>query len=179
MEARKYDPHYTINDYLTWPGDWELWQGIAINMSPSPTFDHQEIVAELASIFRDQLKNNNRCHCRIAVEHDWRIADDTVVRPDVMIVCDPFDGDFLDRPPTLAAEVLSPATENKDRHAKRELYAEQGVKHYLIVQPDDGKVEALSLTDGRLGPAPADPDGHTPLALHDGCGLRVPATIQP
>ncbi|MEL7089773.1 MAG: Uma2 family endonuclease, partial [Planctomycetota bacterium] len=141
MEARRYEPRYTVADYEQWPGDWELWHGTAVSMAPSPTFDHQEILTALASSLREQLKTNATCHCRIVVEHDWRIANDTVVRPDLMIVCDPFAGEFLDRAPTLVAEVLSPATEDKDRHAKRELYVAQGVKHYLIVRPGDHAVE--------------------------------------
>ncbi len=177
MEARKYEPHYTIDDYVAWQGDWELWHGTAVSMSPSPTFRHQELLIALASMLRDGLRENDDCHCRIVVEHDWRIADDTVVRPDLMIVCDPFDGEFLDRPPTLVAEVLSPATEQKDRHAKRDLYAEQGVKHYVIVRPDDGGVEVMSLKGQTLEPVD-DSDAPNPLPLHDGCAVNAPAEVK-
>ena len=31
-----YKPRYTVDDYESWAGDWELWQGTAIAMTPSP-----------------------------------------------------------------------------------------------------------------------------------------------
>ena len=175
MEARRYTPHYTIADHAQWEGDWELWHGTAVAMSPSPTFRHQAVLFALARLLGNQLKEDQDCHCLVLGEHDWRIADDTVVRPDVMIVCGDFDGDFLNRPPSLAAEVLSPATEHKDRTAKAELYAEQGVGLYLLVDPDDGRVESLALRDGRYVPL-ADASLSTPL--HEGCAITLPREVK-
>lgn len=42
--ADQYQPHYTVEDYELWEGDWELWDGHAIAMSPAARPDHQRIV---------------------------------------------------------------------------------------------------------------------------------------
>ncbi|WP_457626586.1 hypothetical protein [Persephonella sp.] len=34
--AEKYLPNYTVEDYKQWEGDWELIEGIAYAMVPSP-----------------------------------------------------------------------------------------------------------------------------------------------
>jgi len=36
-----YEEKYTISDYQTWQGDWELIYGDAYAMSPSPVYIHQ------------------------------------------------------------------------------------------------------------------------------------------
>jgi Uma2 family endonuclease len=57
------------------------------------------------------------------------------------------------RPITVApdwiCEVLSPANEAHDRVTKRRIYAEHGVAHYWIVDPDARTLEALTLENGR------------------------------
>jgi len=30
------DIHYTYDDYALWQGDWELFEGIAVAMTPAP-----------------------------------------------------------------------------------------------------------------------------------------------
>lgn len=174
MEARRYIPHYTTAEYEQWGGDWELWNGVAVSMSPSPTFGHQEVNARLVRALGNQLDQDG-CRCRLVVEHDWRIADDLVVRPDLSLVCRPVTGDFLTVPPTLVAEVLSPATADKDRHAKRDLYAQHGVTHYLLVDPDSGTLEALTRSDDEADYAAVDGDEVT-LGLHAGCVVTLPTS---
>ena len=157
MEARRYQPHYTFADYEQWKGDWELWDGTAVAMPPSPRFGHQEVLLEIAAEIRNQLRTQS-CRCRIVVEHDWRINDDDLlVRPDISVVCRPFDGDFLNVPPTLIVEVFSPSTRDKDRDAKFRLYAEQGVEHYVMVDPDTGTLEGFSLPAGADAYGPTTP----------------------
>ena len=133
--AIKYAPHYHVEDYRLWKGDWELWDGIAIAMTPSPFGPHQAILVALASELRGALRDA-RCHATVLVELDWIIKSDTVVRPDVIVVCgDPPEG-HLQSPPALIAEILSPSTRQNDLTYKRELYASQGVGIYLIVDPE-------------------------------------------
>ena len=48
--AAKYQPHYTVDDYQHWQGDWELWNGVAIAMGPSPFGRHAQLVGQLAKI---------------------------------------------------------------------------------------------------------------------------------
>ncbi len=69
------------------------------------------------------------------VELDWIISDDTVVRPDVVVVCGPPPEEHLRSAPAIAAEVLSGASQQRDSVQKRDLYEEQGVGVYLVVDP--------------------------------------------
>lgn len=41
---KKVDRKYTWQDYLSWPDEerWEVIDGEAYNMTPSPTFNHQK-----------------------------------------------------------------------------------------------------------------------------------------
>ncbi|MCD6300230.1 MAG: Uma2 family endonuclease, partial [Dehalococcoidales bacterium] len=47
--------------------------------------------------------------------------------------------------PDLVIEITSPATEDRDRHYKKTLYARHGVKEYWIVDPDAKAVEVFAL----------------------------------
>ena len=51
---RKFVPRYTVDDYSQWKGDWELWDGVPIAMSPSPFDRHAELMASLIT----QLKGS-------------------------------------------------------------------------------------------------------------------------
>lgn len=101
-------------------------------------------------------------------EVDWRINGDTVLRPDLVVVCEPIDTPWLEKAPTLVVEVLSPSTAANDRGYKRERYAKQGVAYYLIVDPETKQVETLRLTDSAY--QPTDP---TLIELHAGCTLSL------
>jgi Uma2 family endonuclease len=144
--AHRFQPHYTFSDYSTWEGDWELWDGIAVAMSPSPLGPHGRAVAKL--VFQiEWCLQRKACHCATYAGLDWIVRDDTVVRPDVMVVCGHQPGRYLEQPPALAVEVLSDATADKDRTAKRKLYESAGVSHYLLVDPVKKTIEWLTLSE--------------------------------
>ena len=138
----KYLPHYTYADYASWQGDWELWQGVPVAMTPSPFGRHQWIAGEISYQFKNSLRKECQ-DCFVLMETDWIVADDTVVRPDVVIVCGEFPERHIMAPPRLIVEILSPSTEEKDRTAKRDLYASQEVEYYLIVDPMAKRIEAF------------------------------------
>jgi Uma2 family endonuclease len=78
---------------------------------------------------------NEACgNCEAVSEIDWIVNDSTVLRPDIAIVCD-WTIDYITRPPILIVEILSPSTALNDRHVKFETYQEQGVKCYIIANP--------------------------------------------
>ena len=139
--AANYIPHYTFAEYQQWDGDWELWQGMPVAMSPSPGFRHQQVAAEVFSCLREALQQAGCDHCRVLYELDWRIADDTVVRPDISIVCGAVSSEYIESPPQLIVEIVSPSTAHKDRTAKRALYEETGVNYYLLADPDSKRLE--------------------------------------
>jgi len=84
-------PHYIYNDYKLWKGKWELIYGIPYAMSPSPNFKHQKISNKIAWLLTEKLKNCQ--YCTALLPFDWKIADDTIVQPDNMVICQ-FDFDF-------------------------------------------------------------------------------------
>ncbi len=124
---------YTVDEYEQWESDWELWNGVAVCMPPSPTPLQQYVGLMLASEIRDQLSRNTDCKCLVVLEIDWRIDRTTVVRPDILILCQGLPPEYLNYVPSFIAEVLSPATCHKDRTAERELYEQQGVRWYFLV----------------------------------------------
>ena len=125
-----------MQEYLGWDGDWELWNGIPVSMSPAPSPRHQSIASQLTRLLGNQLADQAKCGCcQVIMETDWKVSDDTIVRPDVMITCDPLPEKHILKTPVLIAEVLSPSTANKDLTVKRDLYESRGVKYYLTLDP--------------------------------------------
>ena len=141
------DPRFTYGDYRQWQGDdrWELIGGEAFDMSPAPSRAHQEAVGGLFSQIRTFLEGHP---CRVYVApFDVRLpvgdeADDaieTVVQPDVSVICDAskLDDAGCRGAPDWIVEVLSPRTAVRDQVQKRDLYARHGVREYWIVHPQD------------------------------------------
>lgn len=79
--------HYTYKDYEKWEGDWELIRGIPYAMSPAPTWQHQRFGSRFVTAFSNALtKKAGTCNCDVLYETDWIVSEDTIVRPEVMVV---------------------------------------------------------------------------------------------
>ena len=143
--AVRYSPCYTVDDYEQWEGDWELWNGVAVCMSPASSPLHQFVATSLAGEIRELLRKNKGCNCFVITGADWRIDSSTVVRPDVSVLCHGLPKKYIDYTPALVAEIMSPSTQHKDRTAKKELYQQQGVHWYLIIDADKKAIEFLEL----------------------------------
>jgi Uma2 family endonuclease len=143
--AYKILPHYTYEDYCRWEGRWELIDGIPHAMSPLPGIRHQAVAGNLHAEFRAALRSSG-CTCKVYQPIDYKIADDTILNPDLLIVCKPIIKAFLDFTPDLIVEILSPATALKDRHTKFDLYQQQKISYYLIVDIDKRIVEVYKLS---------------------------------
>lgn len=146
---------YTYKDYLTWPDNerWEIIHGIAYNMSPAPSVVHQRILRELSAQFYRFLQEKP-CELFFALfdvrfpgnkENDDEI--DTVVQPDIIVVCDKnnLDEQGLRGVPDLIIEIVSPSTAGIDVKEKFHLYEENGVKEYWIVFPLEKIVQVFKL----------------------------------
>ena len=146
--AEKYRPHYTYDDYCQWEGRWELIEGMPYAMSPLPVPEHQNVCGNLFILFKEALLRN--CNkCKVYLPLDWKISDDTIVQPDILIVCKQIEKKYLDFSPVLVIEVLSHSTAAKDRGEKMELYQFQKVKYYLIVDPQFKKIEVFQLLNNK------------------------------
>ena len=141
---------YTYNDYKLWEGNWELVNGYPYAMSPSPTREHQRFNTAFATEVSIALKaNKDSCNCVVYTELDWIVNENTVVRPDCMIVCGEFKDDYLNFPPQLILEVSSLSTRLRDRNTKFTLYEMYGVKYFLIADCDTKKFETFELIDNK------------------------------
>ncbi|RPH89383.1 MAG: Uma2 family endonuclease [Desulfobacteraceae bacterium] len=161
---RKENNSYTYKDYLEWPEEerWELIEGVAYNMTPSPSRSHQKISAALFNTLYQYLKGRN-CEVYYAPfdvrlpegdEEDHQIK--TVVQPDLVVICDPskLDEKGCQGAPDLIMEILSPSTASKDYIAKLNLYEKNQVAEYWIIHPLDKIVMVFRLLDnGNYGRA--------------------------
>jgi Uma2 family endonuclease len=135
--ALAYQEYYTFDDYQHWRGDWELLEGMPYAMTPSPTVSHQTVGFNIASEIKAVL-NNKRSHndkCCILMETDWQVSNDTVVRPDVMVVCQNIDEKVMVTP-ELIIEVVSLSSTKRDEVMKFDLYQREGVLYYILAYPD-------------------------------------------
>lgn len=138
--------YYTREDYRHWKGDWELIRGTPLAMSPSPSVGHQRIAGRLFVQLAEAL---DQCpNCEALYEIDVEFSDDTVTRPDVIVICHSPDADRLTRAPALIAEVISPRTARRDEQTKFQLYQEEGVDHYVLLYPDQRNAKVYRLIDG-------------------------------
>jgi hypothetical protein len=91
--AGKYRPHYTYEDYCQWEGNWELIEGMPYAMSPAPVPAHQRVSVLLSIQFEKAFVKCKKC--KVYAPLDWKIAEDTVVQPDLIIVCDKIEKNSL------------------------------------------------------------------------------------
>ena len=171
--AEKYRPRYTYEDYCEWEGRWELIEGMPYAMSPLPVPKHQRVSLKLCLLFEKALSDCK--NCTVYPPLDWKIADDTIVQPDVLIVCKKIDKKFLDFPPVLVVEVLSPSTASKDRGEKMELYQMQKVKYYLIADSQFKKIEIYELLNNQYQPVSINPDAFE-FTFEENCSAKVAFT---
>lgn len=160
-------PNYTYDDYLLWEGEWEIIDGIPYAMSPMASPRHQRLAGEIHTEFVNEIRTQN-CHCQVYQPIDVKVAEDTVVHPDLLVVCRPIEKQFLDFPPDLVVEILSPSTKVKDQVTKLELYQNFGIKYYLIVDPENNSITYYQLVNEKYEEI-SKPSG---FQLNGGCEIR-------
>ncbi|MCP1385526.1 Uma2 family endonuclease [Runella salmonicolor] len=156
------DPNgiYTYADYLKWTFDerLELIKGKIFNMSPAPARRHQKISGKLFTPISNFLEGKL---CEVySAPFDVRLTplkgkkrkDNqiyTVVQPDICVIC---DVDKLDDrgcigAPDLIIEILSPGNTKKEMSDKFQVYEENGVTEYWLVEPNDNVIFVYVLND--------------------------------
>ena len=172
--------HYTYADYLAWPDSksGELIDGIAyVREPPAPSRCHQELVGALYLQVGLALEGR-RCRAYVA-PFDIRLPKagesdddiDTVVQPDVFIVCDPtkLDARGMRGAPDWLAEVLSPTTSSHDRLVKLPIYERAGVLEVWLIDPIDRRLTIYRLENGRYGcPTVHELEGRTAISAVPG-----------
>ncbi|WP_209332799.1 Uma2 family endonuclease [Lunatimonas salinarum] len=138
---------YTYADYLTWQLDEmvELIRGKVFRQAAAPRRIHEELSVALVTRIHGFLKGGT---CRVyTAPFDVRLPIsskdpteiDTVVQPDLCVVCDPEKLDELGcvGAPDLVVEILSPGNNKKELQHKYEVYEAAGVREYWVVHPDE------------------------------------------
>ena len=132
--------YYTYEDYKNWEGDWELIDGIPLAMAPSPVKTHQLLLFEIAFRFRSAFKNCQKC--KVLGEIDYKVSEDTILKPDVVITCkDDKNENYISVAPDIVVEIISPSTAKRDEKYKFEIYEAENVKYYILVYPKDKKAK--------------------------------------
>jgi len=151
---------YTFADVLAWDESEriEIINGDIFLMAPPPSSTHQEISGELFAQLHAYLKGKN---CKVyAAPFGVRLFEkdgdrpedvDTMVEPDITVVCDrsKIDEYGCKGAPDMVVEILSPSTRRHDRLTKFNLYQRAGVREYWIVDPANQDVQSFVLEDGR------------------------------
>ena len=184
MEINEALPQYkrkrnTYADYCTWDDDerWELIDGVPYAMSPAPTIIHQTILVKISNQLYNFLEGKP---CKVLVAPvDVRLNansyDDTVVQPDIIVVCDneKLDGKSCVGAPDLVIEILSPSTALKDKNLKFKKYLQAGVREYWIADPDSKTISAHILDNGRYYVTSYADTDTAPVHVLDGCTIDL------
>jgi len=135
----------TREDLDTMPDDghrYELIDGTLL-VSPAPMLRHQLAVTRLLRLLTDASPTEL---IALPAPFDVVLADRTVFQPDVLLARkSDLTARDLPAPPVLAVEVLSPSSRSIDRILKYARYAEAGIAHYWIIDPDEPALTAHRL----------------------------------
>ncbi len=153
---------FTYGDYCTWGEDerWELIEGVPYDITPAPLRVHSTIAG---GILKQLLPffDGKSCEVHFAPfdvrlpkgkEGDEKV--DTVVQPDILVVCDEkkLDEKGCRGAPDLVIEIFSPSSASRDAVLKRRIYEKHGVREYWTVDPANRIVYLYSRTEsGEFG----------------------------
>lgn len=156
--------HYSYADYLTWKIDdmMELIRGKAFKWAASaPGMSHQKVSLRLASALFTFLKGKP-CQVfqapfdvRFPVKSKKSDEIDTVLQPDLCVVCDEskLDEAGCIGAPDLVVEILSPGNNRKELKLKYEVYEDSGVKEYWVIHPTEQTLLVYTLVKGKYQPS--------------------------
>lgn len=141
---------------------YELVEGVLV-VAPRPRPRHQALVLEVGAQLRGQVRADRvvLTDTEIVVDPGEEGGPATVRAPDLLVASrTALDGRPRLRPDEVLAtiEILSPGSRRTDRVAKLAEYAEVGIPHYVIVDPDgpitefvlDGEAYRLVATHERV-----------------------------
>ncbi len=172
--AFKILPHYTYEDYCQWEGRWEIIEGIPFAMSPAPAPRHQWISSNIKAELRNAIKKAGCKNCKVYDFIDIKVAEDTILQPDAVVVCSEINKPFLDFAATIVVEILSPSTAMKDRNNKFYIYQSQKIPYYIIVDVDKNEIEIYRLDqEGKYQLEKIEPSGYYTFIIETDCNTAV------
>lgn len=144
---------FTYKDYLQLPEDrrYEIVDG-DLYMVPAPVPFHQRVLRNLEYYLHGFVSEGGLGEVFFA-PCDLVLSETDVVQPDLFFISKDrlsiIGETNIQGAPDLVIEILSPATEQRDRGVKQKLYARGGVSEYWLVDPAAKTVEVLTLKSGR------------------------------
>ena len=147
------DPRVTFAELATWPDDgrqYELYDGEVI-VNPAPMPRHQLVCLRLTEVHVEYRSAHGGLLLFSPI--DIVFSEHNVVQPDIVYFREERRGsiDMMEAiriPPDLAVEVLSRATEVRDRGRKMQLFARFGVPEYWIGDPVKNTLELNRPVEG-------------------------------
>ncbi len=139
-------PHYTAREIRAFPDHrvrYEVIRG-ELFVTPAPGWRHQQAVLEVATLLREYLERTGMGRVTVA-PFEVELTPDSAVQPDVLVLLANRESRLtparLYGPPSLVVEVVSYSSKRTDRLQKRQLYQEEGVPEYWIVDAEARRVE--------------------------------------
>lgn len=174
----------TYKEYEALPADgrrYEIHEG-ELSVTPAPSPQHQRIIRNLFLILHAHVHAKGIGEVLFA-PLDVILSETFIVQPDIVYLDPTRLGAVSHRgvegSPTLAIEVLSPATTLIDRSTKHQLYARHGVPFFWLADPEGRTVDAFvlgpqgySLALRAFGTEPVGPPPFSDLGL-------IPASLWP
>lgn len=138
-------------DYAQLPDDGKRYEVIdgELHVTPSPSPLHQRLSKRLQRQLEGYFEARDLGEVFNA-PLDVILSRHDIVEPDLLIVGNPAQVSQrgIEGAPLLVVEVLSPSTLSRDRGMKAQRYAELGVAHYWILDPDARTLDCLRLEEG-------------------------------
>lgn len=130
----------------------ELYDG-EIFIMPAPVLEHQDAVGNLFFLFRLWIREHGGKTYLAPI--DLQVSARRSFQPDLLFYSAQTlaEKPVLDDPqklrvaPDLIVEVISPGTARNDRVRKLRIYAEFGVNHYWLIDPENRSIQLLELRE--------------------------------
>ena len=184
----KEESRFTYADYRAWElkeGErYELINGEAFAMS-GPSTRHQVVSREISGQFYVYLRGKT---CQLfTAPYDVRLfyeedengkddaGDDTVVQPDIMVICDKsrIGPEGCRGAPDLVVEILSPSNKAIEMEQKRSLYRQAGVREYWVVDTQSNRITVYCFKDGAILTKTYESTDTVPVDILPGFGIEL------
>lgn len=145
----KYD-HIEYEEFLKYSESEDRYKmeydnGYIYYMSPvSPNHERikQSIQIKLLNFLEDKKCEVFTSEIAVRFKND---TENYLFEPDIMVVCDEkFNKSIYEGLPTLIVEILSYATQDRDKNLKKTIYEKFGIPEYWIVDPFKREVQVYN-----------------------------------
>jgi Uma2 family endonuclease len=134
---------------------YELASG-KIVLTPPAAWEHAEVEARVIRILGDFVTTYNLGKI-FGSSAGYELPTGDTLEPDASFISrerwskgpQPRRGQFLRIVPTLAVEIISPATARRDRIEKKRIYEANGVDEYWLVDPQRREIMVFHLQGGK------------------------------